>query len=101
LDRTITDRDIASAPGVHVDKELDGFIERRDVQRRKEEGERPAEAAWRASEKAQEAARREEMRLAWGEYHAEQARRHRAALGSLIAHHEEQAEKYGEPRGAA
>jgi hypothetical protein len=66
LDRTITDRDIASAPGVHVDKELDGFIERRDVQRRKEEGERPAEAAWRASEKAQEAARREEMRLAWG-----------------------------------
>jgi len=49
---------------------------------------------WKASVAAYNARRREENRLAWGEYHRGQAERHRAILEVLIADHEAQAEKY-------
>jgi hypothetical protein len=41
------------------------------------------------------------MRVAWCEYHQEQAARHRAVLEALVASHEEQAERYkDQPKGA-
>ena len=40
------------------------------------------------------ARRREENRLAWCEYHRDQAERHRTILERLIADHEAQAERY-------
>jgi hypothetical protein len=43
---------------------------------------------------AYNARRREENRLAWREYHRDQAERHRAILWALIADHQAQAEKY-------
>ena len=65
-----------------------------------EEGERPAEEAWMESERAHNRRRREENRLAWAEYHRDQAARHRAVLEALASHHEEQAKKY-QPKGDA
>jgi hypothetical protein len=44
---------------------------------------------------ARDAIRSAQTRLAWAEWHREQARRHRATLDDLIAHHEEQAARLG------
>jgi hypothetical protein len=41
-------RDLTTAPGRRADKEIGGFISRRDQQRRKEEDERQEEA-WKES----------------------------------------------------
>ena len=54
---------------------------------------------WKASVAAYNARRREEMRAAWCEHHQGQAARLRTTLETLIARHEEQAEKYL-PKGA-
>ena len=61
------------------------------------------EALWRESVRSYNARRREEMRVAWREYHQGQAERHRAVLKGLIAHHEQQAAKLMDiqPEGAA
>ncbi len=44
---------------------------------------------------ARDAIRSAQTRRAWAEWHREQARRHRATLDDLIAHHEEQAARLG------
>jgi len=49
---------------------------------------------WKASVAAYNARRREENRMAWCEYHRDQAKRHRAILEALIAEHRAQAERY-------
>ena len=49
---------------------------------------------WKASVAAYNARRREENRLAWCEFHRDQAERHRAILEALIAEHQAQAERY-------
>jgi hypothetical protein len=49
-----------------VEAELSAFVNRRDRERRKTEGERPEEAAWRESERRHQARRREENRWEWG-----------------------------------
>jgi hypothetical protein len=49
---------------------------------------------WMASVAAYNARIREENRLAWCEYHRDQAERHRGILEALIAEHQAQAEKY-------
>jgi hypothetical protein len=54
--------------GEAVEHELDAFIAKRHEQRVKTEGERAIEAAWRESERREEARRREENRLAWCDY---------------------------------
>lgn len=54
-----------TAPGEAVESELDRLITRRYDQRVKDEGERQLEEAWRASERREEARRREENRGGW------------------------------------
>ena len=76
------------AQGEKVEGELDTFIERRHEQRVRDEGERAELEAWRASERRKEARRREENRLAWHDWHCEQAERHRRTLEHLVAYHE-------------
>ncbi len=44
-------------------------------------------------QRAQDATRAAKTRAAWAAWHRDQARRHRATLDDLIAHHEEQAER--------
>ena len=74
-------RDIGS--GEAVEHELDAFISRRHEQRLKSEPEREAEAAWKASERRQEAPRRRENAAGWYGWHM-----HRAALyGRLSREH--------------
>jgi hypothetical protein len=84
-----------------VDAELDRLISKRASQdRRPDPDER--EELWKASVRAYNARRREQMRTAWCEHHQEQAARLRTALEALIADHEEQAQRYrDQPEGAA
>ena len=78
------------AAGEAVEHELDAFKSRRYEQRLKSEAEREAEAAWRASEKLQEAARRRGNRVGWYSWHA-----HRAELyGRLSREHEAAAQAW-------
>ena len=79
-------RDIAR--GERAEAEIDSFISRRDEQRRKSEPERELEAVWRASERVQEARRREENAAAWYSWHARRA----ALYARLSAEHAATAE---------
>jgi hypothetical protein len=69
-------RDISK--GEHVETDLNNLIERRHQQLVAMEGERREEEDWQKTERAHAAARAEQMRTAWCEYHQEQAERHRA-----------------------
>ncbi len=86
-----TGREIAT--GERAEAELSAFVSRRDSQRRETEGDRAAEALWKASERRHEARRRDEMRAAWLDYHRGQAERHRRNLAALVAHHEAEADR--------
>jgi hypothetical protein len=79
--------------GESVEKELTAFIERRDRQRRRTQGERLAEEAWMESERRYNEKRRRENRANWYRWHLDQAERHRRTLEGLITHHETQASR--------
>jgi hypothetical protein len=85
-------RDIAT--GEKVEAEIDAFASRRHEQRVKNEGERLAEEVWMESERAYFARRDEDRRLERLAYHEGQAQRLSGVLGSLVAHHQAEAEKY-------
>jgi hypothetical protein len=82
-----------------VDLELDRLISKRASQdRRPDPDER--EELWKASVRAHNASRREEMRAAWEAFHEGQAERLRRTLAPLIAFHEARAEECREqPKG--
>jgi hypothetical protein len=80
--------DIARSEAVEAD--LDRLIERRSS---REMDPDKCEELWKGSVRAYTARRREEMRVAWCEYHQDQAARHRSILEALIADHEEKARK--------
>jgi len=80
----------ATAPGEAVEAEIDQFIERRSRQKDPDE----QEELWKASVRAYNARRSDEIRAAWCEHHQGQAARLRATLEALISAHEEQAERY-------
>ncbi len=75
-----------------VDAELDRLISRRASQDTRPDPDEQDEL-WKASVRRQNARRREELRVAWCEYHQGQAARHRAILEALIAEHEAKAMK--------
>jgi hypothetical protein len=78
-----------------VEAELDAMIRRRDAQRRQSEGERDREELWARSVRAHNARQDDDKRLEPREaYHEGQARRLSSTLGSLVAYHEAEAEKY-------
>jgi len=79
-----------------VDADLERLISRRASQDQRPE----QEELWKASVRAHNSRRREEMRAARHEYHLDQAARLQAALESLVSHHENEAEKYL-PKGAS
>jgi hypothetical protein len=76
-----------------AEHELNRLIERRHDKRTAEERHKPSDELWQESVERYEAERQRQLRAAWCEYHQGQATRHRGVLESLIAHHEEQAEK--------
>ena len=85
-----------------VEHELNRLIEKRDDERTSAEGHRPSEELWKASVERYNCERERQLRAAWCEYHQGQAVRHRAVLETLIARHEQQAERYrDQPKGAA
>jgi hypothetical protein len=75
-----------------VDAELDRLISKRASQDTRPDPDEKEEL-WKASVRAHNAGRREEMRAAWAAFHEGQAERHRATLGALIDHHETEAER--------
>jgi type II secretory ATPase GspE/PulE/Tfp pilus assembly ATPase PilB-like protein len=84
-----------------VDLELDRLISKRASQDRRPDRDENEEL-WRASVRAHNASRREEMRAAWREYHEGQAWRLRRALEELLSHHEARAEECrDQPKGAS
>ncbi len=83
------------AKGAAVESELNGLITRRHDARVAEEGKRPAEELWKASERRHEVRRRAENEAAWCRYHQDQAERHRRTLEALIRGHEEAAARLG------
>jgi hypothetical protein len=84
------------AHGEQVDAAWDHFISEAD-RKRLAAGEissaQASEIMWRNSCERQNAERREAARYMWANYHQGQAQRHRAVLGSLVAYHEQQAER--------
>jgi hypothetical protein len=72
--------------------ELSRLIERRSRNGEVDPDER--ENLWKASVAAYNARKREKNRLAWVEFHREQADRHRGTLEALVEHHATQAELY-------
>ena len=80
------------AQGEKVEGELNILIERRHDHRRTEEGERPAEEAWRESERLYQAKRRAELVFAWVQYHEEAAQRALANGEAIAARHRAQIE---------
>ena len=84
--------------GEMVEKELDTTIERRCLRKDPDE----ERELWKASVARHNALRREELRMAWCEYHLNRVASLRATLEALIDHHASQAEKYrDQPKGAA
>ena len=76
----------ATAPGEAVEAEIDQFIERRSRQKDPDE----QEELWKASVRAYNARRSDEIRAAWTAFHEGQTERHRRTLEELIARHEMQ-----------
>jgi hypothetical protein len=78
-----------TAPGEAVEAELDRLIQRRSRQKDPNE----EHELWQASTKAYEEQRRQVARLEWRAFHCGQAARHKVVLQSLVAHHEQAAER--------
>jgi hypothetical protein len=84
-----------------VDAELDRLISRRASQDRSPDPDEQEER-WKASVRAYNARNQEAMRLAWCEYHRDQAERLRRTVEPLIAFHETRAQallRSREPNG--
>jgi hypothetical protein len=77
-----------------VEAELDAMIRRRDAQRRQSEGERDREELWARSVRAHNARQDDDKRLERLAIPRGQSRRLSSTLGSLVAYHEAEAEKY-------
>lgn len=72
------------AQGETAEAHLDAFIAQRDKQRRREEGERPAEEMWAESERRYFERESRRLRWAWVRFYEKQAER-AEANGQAIA----------------
>jgi hypothetical protein len=77
------------APGEAVEADLNRLIERRSRQRDADE----ESELWQGSVRAYEEKRRQVARLEWHAFHCGPAARHKVVLQSLVAHHEQAAER--------
>ncbi len=80
------------ARGEIAESGLDNFIAQRDKQRRREEGERPAEAMWAESCRVYADGQRREMRARWYAFHMDQAERIERTAAALAGEHRARAE---------
>ncbi len=78
-----------------VDAELDRLISKRASQDRRPDPDEQEEL-WKASVRAHNARRREEIRAEWREYHQGQAECLRRTLESLVAFHESKLAELGD-----
>jgi bisphosphoglycerate-dependent phosphoglycerate mutase len=88
----VSDADVER--GEAAEKQLDAFI----AHRSRREPERPAEAAWKESERRYNSTLQAARREAWATYHRQQAARHRRTLAALIDEHEQLAESLQVPQ---
>ncbi len=80
--------------GERVEGDIDAYIAKADKRRRKQEGERPAEAPWVEPERRQAARRRQELAWAWLRHHQRQLDSHTRTAALITAHHEQEIAKY-------
>jgi hypothetical protein len=85
------------AHGEMVERELANLITRRSKQKDLEE----TSEMWQESGRRHEEQRRLQARYEWHLHHTAQAERLRRTLGVLVSHHEEQAAKVMDTKGAA
>ena len=79
---------------------LTAFIATRDKQRRRDEGERPAEALYAESARRYEERRQRARLWEWYRYHQGQIQRHTATLEALVSAHRKEAQRYAALLGA-
>ncbi len=91
--------DLDAAKTNIVEAELDSFVARRDQQRRRDEGERPAEEIWAESIRRHHARQQRELAWEWLRYHVARQRAHRKTFALLDAHHEAEIQRYSEMLG--
>ena len=77
-----------------IEGELDSLVARRDKERWREEGERPAEDIWEESVRRHHARQQQELAWEWLRYHVARQRAHRHTFALLDAHHSAEIEKY-------
>ena len=77
-----------------VEAELDGFVARRDKERRRDEGERAREEIWAESCRRHHEQRQEQLALEWLAYHQQRQRAHRKTFALLDAMHAAEIAKY-------
>jgi hypothetical protein len=94
--RLVKGAEVDIVHGELVEKELDAMIERRHDRRvsSEAEGHRPSEEMYEESTRRYQEQMCVRARCEWHLHHTAQAERLRRTLESLIANHEEQAEKY-------
>lgn len=90
-----------SEPKRPVGAPLGREIREGELKRIPPEPQRPAEASWRATERAAEEKRRARNRAGWIRYHHTRAKSWRALGEERARHHEEQAARYGSQREAS
>jgi hypothetical protein len=82
-----------------IEGELDAFISKRDKQRRREEGDRPAEEMYAASTRRYHERQVRQGWWEWLRYHERMIAAHTATLEALIGRHREEAERYADLLG--
>jgi hypothetical protein len=80
--------------GEQVEAEMDAFISKTDKQRRREEGDRPAEEMYAASVRLHHDKRQRVRAWEWLRYHERMIATHTATLEALIGRHRKEAERY-------
>jgi hypothetical protein len=83
--------DIKERSAEAAEAQIDAFIERRSRKGETDPDER--EDLWVESVRRFNEQQRRQIRAEWYGWHCDQAERHRRTLESLIAHHEQQAER--------
>jgi hypothetical protein len=87
------------AKGEQVEGELDSFIAKRDKQRRREEGDRPAHEIYADSVRLYHDKRELQRAWEWLRYHEAQIRRLSDTLEAIISRHRKEAARYAELLG--
>ena len=82
-----------------IEGELDSFVARRDKERRRDGGARPAEERWAESVRRHHAQRQQELAREWLRWHQRMLSNHARTASLIAAHHRSEIERYEQMLG--